>query len=222
MTMHSFSEFARAQGVVFDCDGCLLDSMRVWRDVEQALISRTGVEWSQEMLEEMRSAPLSEVARIIHERYGVMESNAAVVSFVEETMLDWYTSKAVMCEGAHAFLTKLVDAGIPCCVVSSTPAAYLKPALSHVGVLEAFRDVISTQESGLSKQDPRIYELALREMGAAAPESWGFDDSLYAIRVMNGVGMHTVGTYDDDMAGSFEQLMEEGDFAIRSFAEITL
>ena len=50
----SFDRFANASGFIFDCDGCLLDSMIAWRRVELGLINASGVEFTQEMLEAMR------------------------------------------------------------------------------------------------------------------------------------------------------------------------
>ena len=215
-----FERFAKASGVIFDCDGCLLDSMRAWEGVENALIERTGVAWSQDELEEMRAASLADAAAIFHERYGVMDSNEAVVAFVKQTMLAYYTQSAALKPGALAFVTALETAGVPMAVVSSTPQPYLLAGFAHVGFQDAFAGVFSTQETGISKQQPGIYELALAHLGASARSAWGFDDSLYAIRVMNRVGLATVGTYDADAAGSYEELSRVATLAVRTLDEL--
>lgn len=215
-----FERFENASGVAFDCDGCLLDSMKAWRGVEYALIDMTGVEWTQDMLEEMRASPMNEAAKIFHERHGVMDSNEDVVRFVEETMLDYYANKSEFRPGAREFFERLRGRGTPCCIVSSTPARYLKPAMEHVGIIDELAAIISTQESGISKQDTAIYRLALEKLGSSAESTWGFDDSLYAIHTMNSAGLSTVGTYDADDAGTFEQLSEHATLAIRSFEEL--
>lgn len=212
--------FKNASGFIFDCDGCLLDSMVAWRKIEFALIGMSGVEFTQDMLEEMRAAPMDEVARVFHEKYGVMESAAAVTRFIDEGMERFYAHEAVPKPGAREFVTELVDAGIPCCVVSASPLDYIETGLETCGMRELFRDIISTKEAGISKQDPRIYQLALETMGTHTASAWGADDSLYAIRVMNECGIQTIGTYDDDHAGTLEQLRATATIAVTSFEEL--
>ncbi|MGI6033465.1 MAG: HAD family hydrolase [Coriobacteriales bacterium] len=215
-----FEKFSDASGIIFDCDGTLLDSMKAWRHVEFSLIDMTGVTWTQEMLEHMRAAAMSEACRIFHEDYGVMDSNEDIRRYMEQTMCDYYENKAEFRPGAREFFWRLRGLGIPCSVVSSTPARYLRPAMEHVGIIDELAALISTEESGLSKQDPAIYKLALDKMGAEIPTAWGFEDSLYAIRVMGGMGISTVGCYEDDDSGTFEELQENATIAVRSFEEL--
>lgn len=215
-----FEQFKNASGIIFDCDGCLLDSMDAWHSVEYSLIEATGVQWTQAQLEEMRAAPMSGAAKIFHERYGLMDSNEDIERYMHDTMWEYYTTEAQMREGADKFFAKLRAAHIPCSIVSSTPEKYLRAGLSHVGIIDELSAIVSTEEAKLSKQDPAIYELALGKMQAQASSAWGFDDSLYAIRVMNSVGIRTVGTYDADDAGTFDDLSAQAMLAIRSFTEL--
>ncbi len=214
-----FEKFKDASGVIFDCDGCLLDSMKAWRQVEFGLIEMTGVDWTQEMLESMRAAPMREACRIFHEDYGVMESIEAVGEYMKKTMLDYYSNPDFR-PGAREFVEQLHAQGTPCCIVSSTPARFLVPTMEALGIRNKFIEIFSSEETGISKSDPAIYKMALEKMGAQADTAWGFDDSLYAIKVMASVGIHAIGTYEDDVAGTFEQLDEAGDFAIKSFEEL--
>lgn len=212
--------FENASGFAFDCDGCLLDSMTAWRAVELALIERSGVEFTQDMLEAMRAASMDEVARVFHEKYGVMESASAITRFIDDSMERYYAHDAQAKPGALAFVRQLRDAGVPCCVVSASPLSYLEQGLATAGFGDAFCAILSTKETAISKQDPRIYQMALERMGAQAASAWGCDDSLYAIKVMDACGMGTIGTYDDDFAGTLGQLRDAATIAVTSFDEL--
>ena len=216
----SFDRFANASGFIFDCDGCLLDSMVAWRRVELGLINASGVEFTQEMLEAMRAASMDEVARVFHEKYGVMDSEDAIHADINETMLDYYEHEATLKPGVEAFVRALDERGVPCCIVSASPKDYLEAGMRTCGLLDAFRAIVSTKETGISKQDPRIYEHALELMDAQTSTAWGADDSLYALRVMNECGIATIGTYDNDVAGSFDALANTATIAIHSFEEL--
>lgn len=212
--------FNDASGFIFDCDGCLIDSMDAWRRVENHLIDASGVPFTQEMLEDMRAASIDEVARVFHQKYGVMDGEQEILDYIADSMLHFYEDESTLKPGARAFVEDLCDHGIPCCVVSATPLKYLQAGLAHCGILDLFRDVLSTKETGISKQDPRIYMLALERMNALEGNAWGADDSLYALRVMNGCDIATIGTYDNDVAGSFDDLANTATIAIHSFEEL--
>lgn len=212
--------FRDASGFIFDCDGCLIDSMAAWRRVENHLIDASGIPFTQSMLEDMRAASIDEVARIFHQKYGVMESIEAILEYIADSMFHFYQDESALKPGAAAFVEDLRAHDIPCCVVSATPLRYLQAGLGHCGILDLFCDVLSTKETGISKQDPRIYMLALERMNALEGNAWGADDSLYALRVMNGCDISTIGTYDNDVAGSFDDLANTATIAIHSFEEL--
>lgn len=212
--------FENASGFIFDCDGCLIDSMDAWRRVENYLIDASGVVFTQSMLEDMRAASIDEVARIFHQKYGVMDSEQEILEYIADSMLHFYEDESTLKPGARAFIEELRAQGTPCCVVSATPLKYLEAGLRHCGILDLFCKVFSTKETGISKQDPRIYMLALEHMNALAGNAWGADDSLYALRVMNSCDISTIGTYDNETAGSFDDLAATANIAIHSFEEL--
>lgn len=212
--------FREAEGFIFDCDGCLLDSMEVWRGIELSLIDMSGVTFTQEMLEAMRAASMDEVARVFHEKYGVMDSKEAVTAFIDETMERYYEQDATLREGAGDFVRALREHGVPCCIVSASPQAYLEAGMRTCGLFDCFERIISTKETGISKQDPRIFEMALEAMGAQAAKAWGADDSLYAIKVMSECGIQTIGTYENELAGTFDDLATASTVAIKSFTSL--
>lgn len=216
-----FERFENASGIIFDCDGCLLDSMGTWRGIERELIKLSGHEWTQEDIEELRGGSMDHAARIFHERYGVMDSVEAIIEFENETLWDFYSSKAQLKPGAREFVERIAGLGIPCAIVSSTAGRYLEAGFSHVGIRDKIAAIFSTQETGLSKQEPGIYRAALDAMGVERPEdAWGFDDSVYALRVMGQMGIPTVGTYDADDAGTIEQLSATATLAVTSLEEL--
>ena len=57
-------------------------------------------------------------------------------------------------------------------------------------------------------------------MGTQISKTWGFEDSLYALRTLKRAGYKTVGVYDNDLAGTFDELSEIADVAVRSFDEL--
>ena len=212
--------FKDASGFIFDCDGTLLDSMRMWDEVEEYQFRSTGHDFTMEELEEIRSVPMNLAAEILHNRYGLGTSPEDVLHTTDSMLLDFYQNKVEPLPGAREFVAELRAAGIPCSVVSSSPDRYIFAGFRHAGMFDDFAAIISTDTAGFSKQDPRIYELAMERMGSRLESTWGADDSVYAIKVMSAMGLKTIGAYDGDGTGTFEELGELATVAIRSFEEL--
>ncbi|HEV8584451.1 MAG TPA: HAD family phosphatase [Methylomirabilota bacterium] len=65
---------------------------------------------------------------------------------------------------------------------------------------EHFDVVIESQAVGMRKPDPRIYELACRELGVTPPETAFLDDIGLNLKSARALGMHTIKVDEPDAA----------------------
>ena len=184
-------DFEGVGGFIFDCDGTLLDTLDAWDDAERDLFAQSGP-LTQEQEDEIHAAPIEQAAALFHERYGVGESAAAVLAHLDGFLIPYYGEKSQSMPGAAAFARKAYEIGIPCVVVSSSPRRYLEAGLARAGILDCFKELVSTDEVGVSKQDFGIYEAACKELGCSAERVWAIDDAPYAIAVMHDFGLNTI------------------------------
>ena len=184
-------DFTMADGFIFDCDGTLLDTLDAWDEAERDLFAQAG-ELTQAQEDEIHAAPIEQAAAILHERYGVGESAEGVLAHLDGYLLPHYRDISVPMEGAIEFVRAVHERGIPCVVVSSSPRRYLAAGLERAGVLDCFKELVSTDEAGASKQDFKIYEVAVRELGCDVERVWAVDDAPYAIAVMHEFGLKTI------------------------------
>lgn len=208
------------RGLIFDCDGTLLDTMPAWNQLEADFAREAGVVLNDEQLEELRAAPIDECAGIFHNRYGLGESPQDVLGKMDAALMGYYREKATPLSGVVSLLEQARTRGIPCVVVTSSPERYVVAGLRHAGIAGYFERLITTDGVGLSKQDTRIWELALDILGSTPETTWGFEDSVYAVKVMRKVGIRTVGAWDCDETGTYEQLAAAADIAVRSLEEL--
>lgn len=211
--------FAQATGFIFDCDGTLLDTMGAWNELEEQMFEQATIPFTEADLDEVRALPIQHSADKFF-RHGIGNSPEHVIEMLDNALLDFYQDEASPLPGAVEFVRAAREAGIPCTVVSSSPQRYVQAGLTRAGIADAFVRMITTEDAGMSKQDPRIYLLAIEEMGSDVATTWGFDDAVYALNVMRDTGLRTCGCYDHDETGTYEQLAEAADIAIRSFEEI--
>ena len=207
-------------GVIFDCDGTLIDSMDAWRDLEGELGRRVGVELTSEDRQTLCTLNIPESAQYFHDRFGLGASGDEVVGMMDEIMLDFYGHRAVARPGALAFIDGLARHGVVMSVASSSPKPYLEAGLACAGIAPYLEAVVSVEDVHSSKRNPKVYDHTRNLMGTSTALTWGFEDAIYAVRTLARAGYGTVGVYDHDLSGTWGQLSAEADLAIRSFEDL--
>lgn len=208
-------------GIIFDCDGTLLDSMGVWRELEADLARRVGADLSKEDRDALTAMTIPECGQFLHGKFGLGASADDVVGMIDEFMMDFYENRAVVRPGVMPFVQGLAERGVPMAVASSTPGPLLRAGMRSAGLAPYLRAIVSVDDVGCSKREPAVYDRAREALGTMRVQTWGFEDALYAIRTLRGAGYHTMGVYDCDTSATWAQLQSEADRAIRSFEDIT-
>ena len=192
-------DFDGVGGMIFDCDGTLLDTLAAWEEAERELFAQAGP-LTQEQEDEIHAAPIEQACILLHERYGVGESAEGVLAHLDDHLIPYYGEESSSMPGAVEFVRKVREAGIPCVVLSSSPRRYLAAGLHRAGILDCFDELVSTDETGFSKQEFGIYEAALKVLGCERERVWAVDDAPYAIAVMHDFGFKTICVGERDSA----------------------
>lgn len=208
-------------GVIFDCDGTLIDSMGVWREVEDDLAKRAGVILTVADIDEIAASSIPEVGHIFFERFGLGESAEDVVDMIHQAMMDFYTTRATALPGARELVRELSERGIPVSVASSTPKPLLVAALEHCGFAPYLCAIVSVDDVGESKRSAAVYEYARALMGTSRANTWGVEDAAYALATLRHAEYRTLGVYDDDLAGTYAELAELADYAVYSLEDVS-
>lgn len=204
-------------GVIFDCDGTLIDSMGVWRDLEAELAQRAGITLTEEDVDHLTTYTIPECGAFFHEQHGLGASGADVVDMINDFMLDFYQTRAQARPGALEFVKDLAESGIHVSVASSSPQAFLQAGMKFCGFTPYLDAIVSVDDVGRPKREPAVYDRARELMGTPLETTWGVEDALYAIRTLNGANYRSLGIYDCDLSGTQEQLVQESDQMILTF-----
>ena len=57
---------AKISGAIFDCDGTLLDSMRMWNSVFVRLVESYGIDPTPELIARIEAATLPHTSEMLH------------------------------------------------------------------------------------------------------------------------------------------------------------
>ena len=211
----------RQIGVIFDCDGTLMDSMEVWHGIDAMLAEKSQVEFTREDQDYFTGATLEECSEYAHSKLGIGTSAQDVWDMIHETMRSYYANDAALKPGVMDFVQGLSEAGVPMSVASSTSADLLDEGMRSTGLDPYMCAVLSTDHVGKPKRFSHIYDAARDAMGTLTADTWGVEDAIYAVRTLKNAGYRTLGIYDSDIAGTKEQLEHEADRMIMTFEDLS-
>lgn len=207
-------------GVIFDCDGTLLDTMGLWYTMEEKLAASVGHRLSVSEQDYLRTCTLEEAARFFFERLGVGASVDDVERTIEAMACDFYAHEAKPRPGVLEFLARLQQAGVRCAIASSSPHSMLDPGAAGSGIETYLDAIVSTDDVGVSKREPAVYDRTRELLGTPREQTWVFEDAAYAVHTARTAGYPVLATWDCDDSGTFEELSQIADHAVRSYEDI--
>lgn len=202
---------------IFDCDGTLLDTIGAWHDAEMALVEEVGVTLSKEQRDELNALTLEEASAFFHERFGIRGSAQEVMQAILDLLDVFYRTRSQANPGAFEFVRALAESGVPMCVLSSSPHAFIQSGLERAGLLPYMQRAISVEDLGMTKRDVATYAHVCSEFGVEPGETWFFDDSWYALETAREAGCKTVGVYSTDACGTHDELGRYSHMVIDTF-----
>lgn len=209
-------------GAILDLDGTLVDSLDAWRDLESVLLERSNVAVTREDRALFTTFTLDETAQWFHDKAGLGVDAAEVRKIMDDHMVEYLSHHVRVLPGVRPFLESCKQSGIKMSVASSSPKLYIRTALKSTGLEPYFSCVLSVEDLGASKREPRIFDHARELMGTEKQSTWGFDDSLYALRVLREAGYPTVGIYDPHEDLPFDAWQDRATIVVKSFEKLSL
>jgi HAD superfamily hydrolase (TIGR01509 family) len=179
------------QAVLFDMDGLLVDSERLWLEVETDTMAWLGGTWGPEQQEHLVGGSLDVAVAYMLELTGADAPPAEVGRRMMDGMVDRLSSCVPMMPGAKELLAEVRAAGVPAALVSSSHRALLEPALEAMG-REHFALSVAGDEVSRTKPHPEPYLTAAARLGAVPERCAALEDSPNGVAAAEAAGCVTV------------------------------
>ncbi|MEV4218332.1 HAD family phosphatase [Nonomuraea sp. NPDC049725] len=164
------------EAVFFDMDGLLVDTEKVWLEIETGVMARLGGEWSPEHQTHLVGGSMERTVEYMLAVSGSDASEATVREWMVSGMVTTLNGGVEVMPGASELLDALRDEGVPVALVTSSLREIADAVLKAVG-RDRFDAIVTADDVTRTKPDPEPYLAAARLLGVEPVRCVVLEDS---------------------------------------------
>ena len=213
--------FENIKAVIFDMDGTLVSSMHLWQRLLPDFLKNHGLVASSEMLARVNYMSFDQSSPYVVSEFPQLKMTP------EEVRAEWmemiyedYSERVLLKPGAKEFMLKLREKGIKIAIATACVKKLAEACLENNGVSELIDVITYAEDVGCGKDNPKIYEMCLKELGCRADEAILFEDILVPIQTAARIGLRAVAVEDEAAASERKEIKKAANMYIRDFREL--
>ena len=180
------------QAVIFDLDGTLTDTERVWDEVRRDLAAQDGLEWTEANSRAVMGMSTQDWSAYMSGVAGIGATPAIAAQRTIDGLLERYDRDLPALPGAREVIRRLA-AHWPLGVASSSPRILIEHALQSLGVRDLIAVVRSTEEGDArGKPAPDAFFWVAEQLDAEPARTVVVEDSGNGILAGLNAGMPVV------------------------------
>ena len=179
-------------GVIFDMDGLMFDTERMWATFWEPALAALGLEYKEGLAEAERGTAGETSRNIVRQFYGEDCDANAIIDSLHRVADEEFQKPVPKKPGLDELLAWLDANHIPMAVASSSRVHVIEGNLNNWGLTHYFKAVISGEQFVSSKPDPEIFYRAAEMLGTAPEHTLVLEDSYNGVRAGAAGGFVTV------------------------------
>lgn len=208
--------YMKFKGAIFDLDGTILDSSKVWKKVDSDFFKMHGMDVPSDYLENISAMNIFDIAKYTINRFNFNYTINELVDLWNSMAKKEYEENIVIKPYVKEYLLKLKSNGLKLGIATALDDFLFIPCLKRNGIYDLFDDhrSLSTMKNG--KDSPDIYLDVCKKLGVKPNECMVFEDIYKACKSAKSANFYVVGVNDYDNY----HIQEYTDKYIYSFKEL--
>ena len=178
------------QGIIFDCDGTLADTMPLHWRAWQVIASRHQFRFPQDRFYALGGVPSRDILKMLSEEQGLPMDHLAVAREKEAE----YRPLIVQVEPINTVVGVAREhyGRIPLAVASGGTRKIIEQVLEHLGIRPLFAAIVTSEDVVNQKPAPDIFLEAARRIGVPPQFCRAYEDTDLGMRAIRAAGMEAV------------------------------
>lgn len=177
-------------GLIFDCDGTLADTMPLHWEAWQKVTRRHGVVFTEERFYALGGVPSRHILAMLKDEQGLAIDPIAVAKEKEHVYLE--TLHHVGPIDRVVDIARAHHGRVPMAVASGGTQAVITRVLEHLGIRDLFHAVVTSEHVERQKPAPDIFLEAARRIGVPAARCRAFEDTDLGMQAIRSAGMDAI------------------------------
>ena len=179
------------RGLIFDCDGTLVDSMPLHYHAWITVLRRHGLDFPEARFYQWAGVPVEEIIHRLAADQGLIVEAGAIAA-ERDAYFHSLPASELRPVVAVVEIARRFHRVLPMAVATGSTRASAEASLRAIGILEWFDAVISSQEVGPPKPAPDVFLMAAERIAVAPMNCVAFEDGDAGLQAAQTAGMHTI------------------------------
>ena len=205
--------------IIFDLDGTLLDSLKIWKDVDINFFAKRNLEMPSDYGQKIAHMGLEKASQYTKERFNLPESPEEILKEWEDAVYFEYANNVVLKDYAKEFLEICKANKLICSIATASQESCYVPCLKRNQIYGYFDNIINVLNYPEGKNSPQIYLDIAKKSGIAPNQILVIEDIVTALNSAKKGGFNVCAIYDETSSEEDTKRMI-CDVYIRSFKDL--
>lgn len=185
------------KGIIFDLDGTMVDSMCIWRGIDNEFMTARGLQLTEDLETAIEGMSFRETAQYFVDNYPLSETVEMLMDIWVQMAIDKYQHEVPAKPGLIPFLQEMKACGIRMGIATSNSRVLLDAVAGAHGFYEYIDVCLTANEVKRGKPAPDVYLAVAEKMGISPSECLVFEDIPQGIRAGLAAGMRVCAVADE-------------------------
>lgn len=179
------------RGLIFDCDGTLVDSMPLHYRAWVTVLCRYDLDFTEARFYQWAGVPVDEIVRRLAMEQG-RTVDAEAIAAERDTYFHSLPVSELRPVEPVVGIARRFHRQLPLAVATGSTKASAEASLRAIRILELFDAVISSHDAGRPKPAPDVFLMAAERIAVAPGNCVAFEDGDAGLQAARAAGMQVV------------------------------
>lgn len=182
------------QGLIFDCDGTLANTMPLHWRAWQAITRKHGLHLPEDRFYALGGVPTRDILKMLGQEQGVPIDHLAVAKEKEVIYFEFLHEVQPIHDVVE--IARANRGKIPMAVATGGTHHTMNLVLKHLGIYSWFQAIVTSEDVVKQKPAPDIFLEAARRIGIAPQFCRAYEDTDLGMQAIRAAGMEAIDVRD--------------------------